>query len=145
MCIRDRSSTAHLWDIYEENALALKLRSARFVRAISARGRLDLLAAVPDIAPARISVLHVGVDVPETAPAAPTRHAGTPFALLCAANLVRKKGHADLLRAVAAVRSGGTDVRLTLAGDGDLRDNLEALVRELQLGDACLLYTSRCV
>ncbi len=98
------SSTAHLWDIYEANALGPKLRRARFVRAISARGRRDLLAAVPGTPADRIGVLHVGVDVPETLPARPARAAGAPFTVLCAANLVRKKGHADLVRALARLR-----------------------------------------
>jgi glycosyltransferase involved in cell wall biosynthesis len=156
------SSTAHLWDIYEENAPALKLRSARFIRAISARGRADLLAAVPDIPPERITVLHVGVDVPDRAPSFALRQAQGDIGIggiaggaqgdigiggiaggaqgdiriLCAANLVVKKGHADLLRAVAAVREGGAGVRLTLAGDGELRGELEALVRDLHLDDS---------
>ena len=142
------SSTAHLWDIYEENALALKLRSARFVRAISARGRRDLLAAVPDVPPSRITVLHVGVDVPK---ARPSRTLRQPFdglrmtgdeglfSVLCAANLVVKKGHADLLHAIAQVRARGVDVRCTLAGDGELRGQLVRLIERLALGDAVVL------
>jgi glycosyltransferase involved in cell wall biosynthesis len=135
------SSTAHLWDIYEENALALKLRSAQFVRAISARGRRDLLAAAPGVPPSRVHVLHVGVDVPAVAPSFPLRQAQGDiavgaFSVLCAANLVRKKGHADLLHAIACARGRGVDVRCTLAGDGELRGELERLVDELALRDA---------
>ena len=159
------SSTAHLWDIYEENALALKLSSAQFVRAISARGRRDLLAAAPGTPPSRISVLHVGVDVPDAPPCATLRQAqgdigvgaqgdigvggvggtgtggddigvGVSFSVLCAANLVVKKGHADLLHAVAAVRERGVDVRCVLAGDGELRGELEQMIDRLALRDA---------
>ena len=121
------SSTGHLWDIYENNALAAKLPSARFVRAISARGRRDLYAALADSAVAYIEVVHVGVDIPAApnddahdAPLGATR----PFSLLCAANLVLKKGHADLLEALAELRDRGVDVHCTIAGDGELRDAL---------------------
>lgn len=129
------SSTAHLWDIYEANALRPKLRSAAFVRAISARGRRDLLAAVPDVPAERIRVLHVGVDVSAEV-IAPDAARGGAFRVLCAANLVRKKGHRDLLAGLAAVRARGLDVRCTLAGDGELRSELERAAQALNLGDA---------
>ncbi|MEA2663200.1 MAG: hypothetical protein QOI11_144 [Candidatus Eremiobacteraeota bacterium] len=139
------SSTGHLWDIYEDNALALKLPDARFVRAISARGRRDLLAT-PGCAEADVRVIHVGVDVPDAPPAAASSAAAAPsatdapsaarpFALLCAANLVPKKGHADLLEALAELRDRGVAVRCTIAGDGELRDALHAQARALGLGD----------
>jgi glycosyltransferase involved in cell wall biosynthesis len=154
------SSTAHLWDIYEENALALKLRSAQFVRAISARGRRDLLAAAPGVPPSRVHVLHVGVDISPVAPPFTLRQAQGDigvgaqgdigvgaqgdigvgaFSVLCAANLVVKKGHADLLHAVARARANGVDVRCTLAGDGELRGELERLIELLALRDAVVL------
>jgi colanic acid/amylovoran biosynthesis glycosyltransferase len=140
------SSTGHLWDIYEDNALAVKLPDARFVRAISARGRRDLLAT-PGCAEADVHVIHVGVDVPDAPPAdaAPLAAAARsaagvpperPFALLCAANLVPKKGHADLLDALAELRDRDVAVHCTIAGDGELRDALHAQARELGLGDA---------
>lgn len=133
------SSTGHLWDIYEDNALALKLADARFVRAISARGRRDLLAT-PGCAAADVRVIHVGVDVPDAPPAAASPgadapSAARPFALLCAANLVPKKGHADLLDALAELRDRGVAVRCTVAGDGELRDALHARAHELGLDD----------
>jgi glycosyltransferase involved in cell wall biosynthesis len=140
------SSTAHRWDIYEGNALGPKLRSAQFVRAISARGRRDLLAAVPDVPPERVRVLHVGVDVPPFDKLRMTEGGAqhdrgddnnrSAFAVVCAANLVALKGHRDLLAAVALARARGVDVRCAVAGDGELRGELEALATALRLGDA---------
>ncbi len=127
------SSTGHLWDIYEDNALAVKLPDARFVRAISARGRRDLLAT-PGCGGADVRVIHVGVDVP-AAPPAPGARAERPFSLLCAANLVPKKGHADLLEALAELRDRGVAVRCAIAGDGELRDALRAQAHGLDLLD----------
>ncbi len=128
------SSTGHLWDIYEDNALAVKLPDARFVRAISARGRRDLLAT-PGCAAAEVRVLHVGVDVPPAPPRPRQPTAARPFALLCAANLVPKKGHADLLEALAELRDRGVALRCTIAGDGELRDALRAQAEVLGLGE----------
>jgi glycosyltransferase involved in cell wall biosynthesis len=127
------SSTGHLWDIYEDNALAVKLPDARFVRAISARGRRDLLAT-PGCAGADVRVVHVGVDVPD-APPAPGARPERPFSLLCAANLVPKKGHADLLEALAELRDREVAVHCTIAGDGELRDALRAQAHGLDLLD----------
>jgi colanic acid/amylovoran biosynthesis glycosyltransferase len=125
------SSTAHLWDIYENNALATKLRSAGFIRAISARGKQDLLHT-PGCSGARIFVVHVGVDIP------PLPHVQRPpkpgaFALLCAANLVLKKGHRYLISALAILAAEGTQFHCTIAGDGELRAELETLVDSVGL------------
>lgn len=129
------SSTGHLWDIYENNALAAKLPSARFIRAISERGRRDLYASLPAGAAATIEVVHVGVEVPPAPPAraadAASAAGAPPFALLCAANLVLKKGHADLLEALAELRDRGVPVHCTIAGDGELRDALQAQAKSL--------------
>ncbi|MGP6156912.1 MAG: glycosyltransferase [Vulcanimicrobiaceae bacterium] len=127
------SSTAHRWDIYENNAGSLKLRSARFVRAISQRGRSDLLARYAAGGAPRVEIVHVGVRVPAAAPSAAVQH--SPFALACIANLVAEKGHADLFRALAALRAQGLAVRCDVVGDGPLRASLEGLAKELELAD----------
>ncbi len=127
------STTAHQWDIYEANALRTKLSSARFVRAISARGRDDLLA-LARLPAAPVRVVHVGVDVPAAAATIPAV-TGRPFTMLCAANLVAKKGHTVLLEALAEVRRRGVPVRCDLAGDGELRAMLEATAARLDVRD----------
>jgi colanic acid/amylovoran biosynthesis glycosyltransferase len=130
------SSSGHLWDIYEDNALAVKLPDAAFVRAISLRGQRDLLATLDGRRSlARVRVVHVGVEVPSHAPVR-SRAPSRPFAILCAANLVLKKGHADLLEALATLRSRGVAVACTIAGDGELRAALEARAGALGLGES---------
>jgi len=49
--------------------------------------------------------------------------------------LVEKKGVDDLLRAVALLAKAGVAVDLDIAGDGPLREQLEALARELGVLD----------
>ena len=125
------SSTGHQWDIYEDNALRLKLSSALFVRAISARGRAELLK-IPGIGcRATVAVVHVGVDLPEHLPERRAQAPDRPFALLCAANLVAKKGHLDLVHAIALLRSRGLPVTCKIAGEGILRNELQLLVNKL--------------
>jgi colanic acid/amylovoran biosynthesis glycosyltransferase len=127
------SSTAHRWDIYERNALPLKLTSACFIRAISSRGKADLVDMLEDGASSNIEVVHVGVDVSEPAPAPDAFSDTRPFRLLCAANLVPVKGHADLFHAIALLRERGVNLRCTVAGDGPLRGGLKRLSNDLAL------------
>ncbi len=128
------SSTAHQWDIYEASALRAKASSARFIRVISARGRDDLVALAGPSA-CRYEVVHVGVTIPpqRTLASAPSSR---PFSLICAANLVPKKGHAVLLDALAMVRERGLAVRCTLAGDGELGAELRRRVADAGLAES---------
>lgn len=127
------SLTCHRWDIYEDNLLAEKVAAARFTRFISERGREDAVRLGADRS--RTCVISLGTDVPESANSPEWPGTG-PFALLCAANLVPVKGHEHLLAACAAARAAGVDVRLALAGDGPLREVLEAEARRRGLGGA---------
>ncbi len=53
------------------------------------------------------------------------------------------KDHATLLRAFARVRAAESRARLLLVGDGEERPHLEALIRELDLGEAVHLAGMR--
>jgi len=99
--------------------------------AITERARLHLrLAGVPD---ERIEVLPMGVDVERFAPAADPEPSGDGRALrvLSVARLVSEKGVEDLVVALRLLHERGTDVELTLVGDGPLRGRLEAMAAEL--------------
>jgi glycosyltransferase involved in cell wall biosynthesis len=126
------SSTAHRWDIYERNAFDVKAASARFVRTISNRGKVDLGERMPALAD-RIVHLALGTTVPP-APAR-ARGADPTFHLICPAALVKVKGHADLLGALAQLRAWGVPVRCTFAGDGPLRTALQDQAAALGLSD----------
>jgi glycosyltransferase involved in cell wall biosynthesis len=63
--------------------------------------------------------------------------------VLMVATLERHKDHATLLRAFAEVRRHRPAVRLRLAGDGSLRDELVALAAQLGLSDAVEFLGSR--
>jgi glycosyltransferase involved in cell wall biosynthesis len=56
--------------------------------------------------------------------------------LLCVARLNPEKGHKFLLQALSFLRDSGIKFHLNLAGDGPLRQDLEALAKELRLQDS---------
>jgi glycosyltransferase involved in cell wall biosynthesis len=127
------SATAHRWDIYERNAFDVKARSAQFVRAISARGARDVRERMPQLAE-RVVHLRLGTNVP--AAGAIVRTVREPFEIVCPAALVPVKGHEHLLDAIALLRARGVPVRCTIAGDGPLREALEAQSERLGIGAA---------
>jgi colanic acid/amylovoran biosynthesis glycosyltransferase len=119
------SATAHRWDIYENNMAARKLRDAAFVRTISARGRADLIR-LTGADPAKVALVRLGIALPAPSSApATSASAGAPLRILCAARLVPVKDHATLIDALARLRAEGVPFTCTLAGEGELRGELE--------------------
>jgi glycosyltransferase involved in cell wall biosynthesis len=125
------SVTAHQHDIFSGNLLALKVRDACFTRVISERNRQKLIEQLPPAYAARCVTLHLGVEVPPVPPPPPER---TPR-ILCAARLCEWKGHRYLLAALAQLRDRGVALGCDLAGDGELRADVMALVERFALGD----------
>jgi colanic acid/amylovoran biosynthesis glycosyltransferase len=122
----DWSFSAHGWDIRQPNLLHRKIGTAKFARFISHHGM--------QVAGSRYGnpvVVHLGQTLP------PNSHVPVPrpLQILCPANLIVVKGHAYLLQAAAALRTRGIPFALRLAGDGDLRRQLEEQVHQLGLGE----------
>lgn len=90
----------------------------------------------------RTFVHHMGIPVEEFAFTPPEERAG-PLRILSVGRFVEKKGFSHGLRAIAASRDAGIDLRYTLIGDGPLRHDLESLVQELGLGDVVRFLGSR--
>lgn len=130
----------HGSDMYVAGKAAIYRRAARFAlaRAAAVVGCSDdLTTRARGIHPDdRIyHTLPYGVDAetfrPSPEPAAP-EPAGS-MSILAAGRLVEKKGFEYLLRAMSLLKR--TDVRLLIAGEGDLRSKLEEIRAELRLGD----------
>lgn len=85
--------------------------------------------------PDRIVVHHMGIDLKRFPYAERTPAAGEPFRLLTVARLVEKKGHEYALKAVAKLIGKGYDIEYIIAGDGPLRESLEALAAHLGISD----------
>ncbi len=126
------SATAHRWDIYERNAFDVKERSAAFVRTISTRGTADLGERMPRLEQ-RVLELRLGALVP---PLVDAPAPGPEFHIVSPAALIPRKGHTDLLAAVAELRALRVPVRCTLCGTGELRRTLELQAAALGIADA---------
>jgi len=119
-----------------------KLLAARLVVTCTEYARALLLARYPALRADRVVCVHHGLDTALYRPAGPP--ARDEFGVLAVGRLVPKKGFDVLLRGFArarsALRRGGPTpaLRLVLAivGEGPERKRLEALVRELELGDS---------
>ncbi len=101
-----------------------KVRRASFVACIShfCRSQVMMFSASSDWE--KLQVVHCGVD-PSLYRS--RRHHGTGDRLLFVGRLTPGKGVSLLLESVRRLRSSGLDVTLTVAGDGDARQELEAL------------------
>ena len=104
-------------------------REGELFLPVSRALRDRLVAAGCD--PAKVEVLHSGIDLRRFPYAPPRRAAGDPFRLVSIARLVEKKGIAYAIRAVAQLVSAGRRVVYTVVGDGPLRVELARLVEEL--------------
>jgi glycosyltransferase involved in cell wall biosynthesis len=88
----------------------------------------------------RVRVIHDGVD-PQRARSG-SRHrgrdalgvGGDDVLLVTIASLERAKGHTDLLKALPAVFAAHPRAQAVLAGDGSLRESLEAEAKQLDFG-----------
>ena len=126
------SFTAHRYDVFLNNLLTEKLRSARFGRFIA---REMAAVARPLVAPdafERAVVVHMGVALPAAPDGMPPR---TTPVLLCPARLTPIKGHGDLLEAAARLVARGIMFELWLAGEGPERAAIERRIGERGLSD----------
>ncbi len=127
--------TVHAHDIWvDRTMLATKAGDATRVVAISELGKQVVAATAGGRA--KIEVIHCGIDLALLRPAARLpRAVASPLTVACVASLEEYKGHEHLLDAVAIARSADIDIRLELAGDGVLREQLEAHARSLRIED----------
>jgi len=115
-----------------ERPIPRAYRRASF-HVISDSTKTDLVAR--GVPAGRITVIYPGVDGTWYRPDPAVPRAARPT-FLYVGRLKRYKGVEYAVRAVAAARAAGADVALDIAGKGDDRARLEALVRSLGAGDA---------
>jgi glycosyltransferase involved in cell wall biosynthesis len=133
---RGWSFSAHAKDIWTTPnwELAEKLHDASWGVTCTRDG----LARLDGLASGRTQLAYHGLDLARFPAPPPRREArdgsdpAAPIRLLCVGRLVAKKGHDDLLDALASLPPG-LHWRLDLIGGGELRSALEARVRTLSL------------
>lgn len=112
--------------------LADKVRNCAFVVAVSSYGRSQLYRLSEQQDWRKIQVVHCGVD--RTFFDAPTRSLPAARRLVCVGRLCRQKGQLLLLAAAHRLAAEGTEFELVLAGDGELRGEIEMLIARYGIG-----------
>lgn len=111
--------------------LGEKVRRAAFVAAISSYGRSQLFRWVDHSHWAKVKVVHCGLER--------TFHDVTPVAvpcvprLVCVGRLCEQKGQLLLLEAARQLAAQGVEFEIVLAGDGEMRGQIEALIAQYGL------------
>ncbi len=100
--------------------------------AISADARLHLELA--GVAPERIEVLPMGIDLERFAPAQSRADAG-PLRILSVCRLVSEKGVEDLVVALRLLRDRDVAAQITLVGSGPLESRLREMAARLGVGE----------
>jgi len=113
--------------------LAEKIRHATFVVAVSSFGRAQLYRWTELSQWDKVKVVHCGLEPQfHQVPAMPLP---SKARLVCVARLSSEKGQLLLIRAAAILRRQNVDFELVLAGDGDLREPIEAEIALLGIAD----------
>jgi glycosyltransferase involved in cell wall biosynthesis len=111
--------------------LAEKIRRSAFVVAISSYGQSQLYRLVETRYWPKVRVVHCGLE--------PAVYAGatspSPVArrLVCIGRLCEQKGQLLLVEAAHRLADQGMDFELVLAGDGDMRADIDALIARYRL------------
>ncbi|MES2193633.1 MAG: glycosyltransferase [Pseudomonadota bacterium] len=114
-------------------ALPEKIRRAALVIAVSSFGRSQLFRNVSHEHWGKINVVHCGVE--------PAFYAGPPILagdgqrLVCVGRLCEQKGQLLLIEAARLLSERGTRFDLVLAGDGEMRGELEEMIARYRLQD----------
>lgn len=125
----------HSADVFERPALLrLKLERAAVVYTISRYNIEWLREKEPDVRIEGLSIQGCGIDLDEFA-FTPAAGDEKPPVLLAVARIEPTKGYDVLMRACARLLARGFDHRLVVIGDGSLRGQVEATIRELGIGD----------
>jgi len=130
------SFTAHgpeEFDKPQAIGLGEKIRRASFVVAISSFGRSQLYRWVEREHWSKIHVVHCGLEraFHEIAPVPPP----VSRRLVCVGRLNEQKGQLLLIEAASRLAGKGIEFELVLAGDGEMRAEIEALIRKFGLSN----------
>ncbi|HLS41569.1 MAG TPA: glycosyltransferase [Ornithinicoccus sp.] len=139
------SVTTHAKDLFHEDVdrdlLGEVLRHADHVVAISEYNREHLVRELPEIAGHTVLVRN-GLDL-ERFPYRDPAPVGTALKVAAVGRLVEKKGFTHLVEAARRLRSDGHALQVRIAGDGELRAELEQQIAASGMGDTVTLLGPR--
>lgn len=139
------SVTTHAKDLFHEDVDADLLRDvlvhADHVVAISEYNRQHLIGVFPEIA-AHTVLVRNGLEL-DRFPYRDPAPVGTTLKVAAVGRLVEKKGFADLVEAARRLRADGVSLEVRIAGDGELRPQLERQIAAAELAGTVTLLGPR--
>ena len=125
------SFTSHANDLFERRwLLTEKITRSKFSITISEFNRKFMIDQGGQ--PNKIYVIYCGVDIARFTPLQRPKRV-PPFVIGSLGRMVEKKGFDLLLKAAYVLKNRGVDFRLIIAGDGPLKQKLQAIAKELNL------------
>ncbi len=130
------SFTAHGTETFDNPrliGLSQKVLRCAFVVAVSSYGRAQIYRSVAPQYWKKVHVVHCGLD-----PAfrdVPASKGPPPRRIVCVGRLSPEKGHVLLLEAARRLAIEGDQFELVLAGDGEMRTEIEAQIASYKLTD----------
>jgi glycosyltransferase involved in cell wall biosynthesis len=108
-----------------------KIKRAAFVAAVSSFGRSQLYRYTPYEMWDKIKVVHCGLEKAfyENVPASTQ----FPNRLVCVGRICEQKGQSLLVEAASLLAKRNSNFELVLAGDGEMRPEIEALITRYEL------------
>ena len=118
--------------------LDTKLEECVFCQNVSEYNRQYILDHYPGIAPEKLPVVRIGVDIPKHAAPANLnpKTNGEPLVLLAVGRLHPVKDHAFLVRACAELHGRNTPFQCFIVGEGPERPGLESLIQQCGLEES---------
>ncbi len=120
-----------------ELSLTEKIERASFVAGVSSFGRSQLYRQCAHEHWPKVEVVRCGVD--RSYIESPVTPIGDTRRLVCVGRICEQKGQLLLVEAAAKVRDLGEPFELVLVGDGDMRQEVESLIRRYQLEDRIVI------
>ena len=119
-------------------SLPEKIKRAAFVVAVSSFGKSQLYRWCEHEHWSKIHVVHCGVD--EMFLRKPPTGVPNEPQLVCVGRLSEQKGHLLLIEAARRLAAEGCQFKLVLAGDGELRSQIETMIAQFELQE-CIEIT----
>jgi glycosyltransferase involved in cell wall biosynthesis len=108
-----------------------KIKLAKFVAAISSFGRSQLFRWANYRDWSKIKEVHCGLEshfYENTMTVTPEKHS-----MVCVGRICEQKGQLLLIEAVKKLHDNGLTIHLVLAGDGEMREEVESLIKQYHL------------
>ncbi|HYN54064.1 MAG TPA: glycosyltransferase [Methylotenera sp.] len=115
--------------------LAEKIRNAAFVVAISSYGRSQLFRWLAHEHWRKVKIVHCGLEQSFYDVSSSSSKLPQIARLICVGRLCEQKGQLLLLEACRNLKEKGLEFELLLAGDGEMRPEVERMIRAYDLSD----------